>query len=175
MDGRRVAVKIQFPRLRREYLLDRWVIGHVKDIMKECVPHIDLDKVLVNFVHTMERELDFNSEKENSRKSKALFAGDKSVYIPEVLDSYSSSRVLTMEYVSGVRITDHAGIKELKLDTLECSRMMSRLFSRMIFQHGFIHCDPHPGNILVRAQNGRPQLVLLDHGLYETLSPKQRD
>ena len=77
-----MAIKIQFPRLRREYLLDRWVISQVKDLIKSKMPHIDLDKIMVNFVDTMEKELDFTAEKENSRKAKKLLSGLPWVYIP---------------------------------------------------------------------------------------------
>lgn len=111
---------------------------------------------MVNFVDTMERELDFKQEKENSVRMKELLAGERDVYIPKVMEEYSSSRVLTMEFIEGVRITDHAAIRNMGLDTIQCSNIMTGLFSKMIFQHGFIHCDPHPGNILVRRQDGRP-------------------
>ncbi|EOD28819.1 hypothetical protein EMIHUDRAFT_234481 [Emiliania huxleyi CCMP1516] len=83
-------------------------------------------------------------------------------WTPAVVGALTSARVLTMTYEEGVSVTDVAGLRRLGLDPNEVSRLLCEAFNAMIFDGGFVHCDPHPGNVLV-------QLVLLDHGLYRDL------
>ena len=74
---------------------------------------------------------------------------------------------MTMEFIDGVKINDLAGLKTLGMDPRELSSIVCEVFSAMIFSHGFVHCDPHPGNLLARRSpdgSGAVQLVLLDHG-----------
>lgn len=72
-----------------------------------------------------------------------------------------------MEYVEGGQVNDLSYINKHKIDPFEVSDKIGRLYSHMIFINGFVHSDPHPGNILVRkAQNGESIIILLDHGLY---------
>jgi aarF domain-containing kinase len=87
--------------------------------------------------------------------------------IPKIYWELSSDRVLTMEYVEGGQVNDLNYIKKNKIDPNEVSQKIGLLYSQMIFTHGFIHADPHPGNILVRKScTGNTEIVLLDHGLY---------
>lgn len=86
---------------------------------------------------------------------------------------FSTDKVITMEFMNGVLITDKQSIKDMNLSLKDIAYTLSRAFNEMIFKHGFIHCDPHPGNIVIRPVKifGRtkPQVVLLDHGLYKEL------
>jgi aarF domain-containing kinase len=79
----------------------------------------------------------------------------------------STERVLVMEYCEGGQINDLKYINKKKISTREVSEKVGALYSEMIFSHGFVHCDPHPGNLLVnKDENGETQICLLDHGLY---------
>lgn len=72
-----------------------------------------------------------------------------------------------MEFVEGGQVNDLDYIKKNKLNPFEVSDKLGRLYSHMIFIHGFVHSDPHPGNILLKKrENGDCQIILLDHGLY---------
>ena len=112
------------------------------------------------------QEVDFLHEKYNSEKTKKIFEFDDSVYVPKIHSDLSCSRVLTMEFVVGVKINDSENIEKLGFTTKQIARIMIDSFSKMIFLEGHVHCDPHPGNILVRSNNGKPQMILLDHGFY---------
>lgn len=93
--------------------------------------------------------------------------------IPKVYWDFSSPRVLTMEYCQGLEIGEIAQDKETKLQSYrkDISKKVTRLYSEMIFLHGFIHCDPHPGNLKIDLDsNGKPIIHLLDHGLYSVIS-----
>ena len=117
------------------------------------------------------------------------------VYIPEVYEKYTTKKVMTAEWIDGVRMTDRNGVKllmgervgvpsetsaahrfpTLKGGTSTVLKAMVELFSAQIFEWGWVHCDPHPGNMIVRPHptiKGAPQLVLLDHGLYVRSTPR---
>jgi aarF domain-containing kinase len=82
-----------------------------------------------------------------------------------------------MDYMKGVRICDIQAIKSMGVDLAEVAYKLSKVFNEMIFVHGFVHCDPHPGNIFVDyridGSINRPVIVLLDHGLYRELAPEK--
>ena len=80
----------------------------------------------------------------------------------------SNHRVLTMEYVEGGQVNDLPYIKANKIDPYEVSHKLGCLYSQMIFGEGFVHSDPHPGNILVKKNkdSNKVEVILLDHGLY---------
>lgn len=96
--------------------------------------------------------------------------------VPKIHWDLSSTRVLVMEYFDGGQVNDLDYIKENKLDTFEIANKIGQLYSNMIFIHGFVHSDPHPGNILVKRSNSGNgvEVMLLDHGLYATLSDSFR-
>ncbi|XP_075583564.1 LOW QUALITY PROTEIN: putative aarF domain-containing protein kinase 5 [Pelecanus crispus] len=89
--------------------------------------------------------------------------------------SPSPQRVLTADFCEGCKITNVEGIREQGLRLQDAAEKLVRVFAEQIFHTGFIHADPHPGNVLVRrGPDGKAQLVLLDHGLYESLSERDR-
>jgi len=90
--------------------------------------------------------------------------------VPKVYWNLSTSRVLTMEYVEGGQVNDLAYIRSKDIDRYEVADKLSQLYSQMIFIHGFVHSDPHPGNILVKKAPKGVDIVLLDHGLYAVSS-----
>jgi len=90
--------------------------------------------------------------------------------VPKVYWNLSTSRVLTMEYVEGGQVNDLAYIRSNDIDRYEVADKLSQLYSQMIFIHGFVHSDPHPGNVLVKKTSKGVDIVLLDHGLYAVSS-----
>ncbi|KAI0299365.1 ABC1-domain-containing protein [Multifurca ochricompacta] len=105
------------------------------------------------------------------------------VHIPNVHPEYSTKRVLTAEWIGGVRLSDRQGVLKLMgnpsadLPSKSMTPLGSPALSAQIFRWGWVHCDPHPGNIFIRPHpqhRRRPQLVLIDHGLYVELAPQFR-
>lgn len=87
--------------------------------------------------------------------------------MPSINWELSSERVLVMEYLKGGQVNDLNYIKQHKLDPYDITNKLGQLYSHMIFLEGFVHADPHPGNILVsKNKNGSADIILLDHGLY---------
>jgi aarF domain-containing kinase len=145
----------------------------------------------------LRQELDFVQEAQNASVTAAFIAAEPrlagKVHIPKVYPEYSTKKVLTAEWIDGVRLSDRSAIRKLMGEedpiaapsiskvypSLEGVRLkggvksimqvMVELFSAQMFSWGWVHCDPHPGNIIIRphpSNPSRPQLVLLDHGLY---------
>lgn len=86
--------------------------------------------------------------------------------IPKINWDLTTSRVLTMEYLEGVQVTDTSYIDKNNVDRFALSSKLGELYSHMIFKYGFVHSDPHPGNILINQNDKKLNVILLDHGLY---------
>ncbi|KAJ9578166.1 hypothetical protein L9F63_024973, partial [Diploptera punctata] len=116
-------------------------------------------------------ELDFLQEGHNAEKVGKMFSHLPWLKVPKIYWDLSTSRVLTMEYLEGGQVNDLTYIRSNKINPYEVADKLSRLYSQMIFIKGFVHSDPHPGNILVKkTANGEIDIILLDHGLYAELS-----
>src|SRR6187200_972598 len=94
------------------------------------------------------------------------------VHIPLVYEDLSSSRVLTMEFVRGIKITDTEGLREAGIDEGELGATFMRAIIKQVLIDGFFHGDPHPGNVMVDPESG--QIIFLDLGLVGQLSTEQR-
>ena len=110
---------------------------------------------------------------------RAFFQDSPQIYIPKVFNEICSDRICCMEFIHGIKVSDVRSLRSRGFDTKEVAALCVEAFAKMIFQAPFLHVDPHPGNMLVRAlpdsqsnQHHRhrnecsPQLVLLDHGMY---------
>jgi predicted unusual protein kinase regulating ubiquinone biosynthesis (AarF/ABC1/UbiB family) len=114
------------------------------------------------------RELDFANEAANADRMRQLLAARRDVIVPAIVHELSTTRLLVMDYVPGVRLTDVDALRQLGVDPKDLARRLMELFCDQILIHGFFHADPHPGNILVQ-RDGR--MVLLDFGLAKDLPP----
>ena len=126
---------------------------------------------------SLPKECDFLLEAANADRARAMFAGRDDLLIPRIHYEYSSPMVLVMERMRGVHVSDVKAIEAMDLQLSEVSTVVSEVFSEMMFVHGFVHADPHPGNVLVArhpTHPSHPALVLLDHGLYSELTPSFR-
>ena len=179
--GREVAVKVQHRGLRDTSAADLSIIEFLVRAVRWLKPNVDYMWLVNEANDNLPRELDFLMEAENAQRCANLLAtrcpgGVRDfIHVPEVLLDKSSHRVLTMEYINGVKVTDSKGIDTLKVPKKKLARVISRVFNVMIFRWGWVHADPHGGNMLVRQttdEKGKShwQLVLLDHGLYRDLS-----
>jgi len=122
------------------------------------------------FELNLPHELNFLNEGRNAERIKELHKNDKNVIIPKIYWDYCKPRVLVMSFEEGSSITDINYLKKNKIDVKDVSLLLSEIFYKQIFQFGFVHSDPHPGNIYIRKEkeNGKEvtKIVLLDHGLY---------
>ncbi len=170
-DGTPVAVKIQKPQIRHQM---EWDLATYKLLNYGMQWLFDLP--LVHFTQYVQdhlrRETYLVLEGRNSERAwKDLLASNvpnkDSVYIPKVFWDYSTRSILTCGWIEGIRLSNIQKIKESRYSLQDILTTVVNVFSHQIFYSGFVHADPHIGNIIIRdIDMGRPQLVLLDHGLY---------
>lgn len=171
-DGQQVAVKVQYPQLPSQVVADVRTMRLLGWLVGRLFPQHEYSWLLPEFESSITAELDFRTEADNAARTRASFAHMANVHVPHTLPDLSGRRVLTMEWIDGVKITDVDALRAAGLEPVELARLISVVFSAMAFSHGFVHCDPHPGNLLARPMgpSGGVQLVVLDHGMYRQLS-----
>ena len=189
LDGQEVAIKVQYPELAHLMDADLATFSLLFSALELAFPAVGpLAWLLPEFESTTREELDFTLEARNQSEASAFFAASPSVHVPAVRFDLSSSRVLTMEWVNGVKLNDPQGMGRLAdtcgvpLPSLKrtLARTLSTAFADTIFTLGLVHMDPHVGNVLVRANASpgggapTPQLVILDFGMVRHLTPTFR-
>jgi predicted unusual protein kinase regulating ubiquinone biosynthesis (AarF/ABC1/UbiB family) len=172
IDGRRCAVKIQYPRIEAIVDADLRNLGFTLRILAWLEPNFDFRVIAREILKYIPMELDFINEARNSEIIAANFAHRDDVVIPRVYRELTTRRVLTMELVEGIKVTDLAALERAGIDKHQVAQKLIEMFTQQILRDGFFHADPHPGNILV--QQG-PRIVLLDFGLAKDFPPAFRD
>ena len=153
--GEEVIVKIQRPNIEETIKSDMEILRSMAIGLKDLNKDIDVDLIqIVEEFHTqLMRELDYNFEAINAMKFKKIFKGSEEVYIPQVYGDYTTKRILVMEKIIGVKLSDVKRIRGLGWDTKVISEIGVRSLFKQVFEHGFFHADPHPGNIFVLGKN----------------------
>lgn len=179
--GKKVAIKVQHEGLLEESVMDMKAITIIVDQLSNMFEGFTYRWLTKEMNDNLPVELNFEHEKDNLLKAKSqlkdiIATGD--LVIPQVHAQCSTRRVLTMDFEEGVYVTETDTIrKRWNLRTADISSLVSKVFCEQMYRHGFVHCDPHEGNILVRphpSKKGKPTIVLLDHGLYRDLGPEFR-
>jgi predicted unusual protein kinase regulating ubiquinone biosynthesis (AarF/ABC1/UbiB family) len=172
-DGRQVAVKVQYPGIRRIMSTDLTILQWVVTEVARIAPRIQLQPILDHLKDTLPLELDFVREADAMTALRKALRHRDDVLIPDVIPELSTKRLLVMDYVDGIKITDRAALAAAGIDPRAVARQLDDLYAEQIFRLGWLHADPHPGNLLVQPRAGGqpPKLVLLDHGLTVQLPP----
>lgn len=166
-DGREVAVKVQYPDIEDIIRTDLANMRRVCRIYEFFDPQpLALLPLLTELTTHLRYELDFVREGEFGERVRELFKKDEQIKIPETYTSYSTRRVLIMELVTGIKITDKAKIEAAGLDPRDVVQDLMYVYVRMILAAGFFQADPHPGNLFVTEEG---QIVVLDFGLSKEL------
>lgn len=175
-DGREVAVKVQHLKVKQNSIIDMWTMEFLANTVKLFFPGFGFMWLVEETKRNLPLELDFAHEGCNSEMVGKLLQGHSWLKVPEIEWDLTTDRVLTMEYCDGVHIDDRDAVIAQGIDPQFVSECVGKMYADMIFKFGYVHCDPHPGNVLVKKDpvTGRPQIVLLDHGLYTQLTNKFR-
>ena len=167
-DGREVAVKVQYDNIARLVDVDLRTFSFFVHLLARIEKTFDMRLVIRELSKYLPRELDFEHEASNSAHIRANLSGRGDVIVPEVLRELTTKKLLVMEYVPGIKVTDVAALKNAGIDKHQVAHLLSQVYCHQILIDGFFHADPHPGNILVQPG---PRLVLLDFGLAKDFPP----
>lgn len=171
--GERVAVKVQYPGLETLVEGDLKSIQFMSRLLTRVFPYMSLDWMVDEFRRNLSHELDFVEEGRSCERTGAFFEKDPHISVPYIYPELSTKRILTMEYIDGFRVDDVGKLENAGIDPARVAETVVDAFGKMVFVSGFVHCDGHSGNLMVRPQPGSRHgfdLVLLDHGLYRELS-----
>jgi aarF domain-containing kinase len=171
-DGRACAVKVQYPRIEEIVSLDLKNLTFVLRALAFVEPDFDFRIIVREALKYVPMELDFEHEATNAETMRRNFAADPTVIVPEVYREYTTRRVLTMELVDGIKISDVEALERAGIDRRAVAQRLTEVFCEQVLRDGFFHADPHPGNIFVKPG---PTLVFLDFGLAKDFPPTFRD
>ena len=186
--GDDVAVKVQYPFVGRLLNGDLSTLKMLCSISNYLFEGLNVDWIVEEFENNLSSELNFINEAQNCEETERLFSHKKRFRVPKIFWEYTTPRILTMELIHGFKITDMVQFEKTCIDKSSVFRVLSEVFAEMLFLHGRIHADPHPGNIMVESvasinkmatsfpsqKHADFTVVLLDHGLYKTVSENFR-
>jgi len=170
-----VAVKVQRPgiaqKIERDIELLYWLARAIERSMEEAEAYAPV-KVVGEFDRALSAELDFRTEAENARRFAAHFEDAPKVQFPAVYDQRSGRRVLTLEFIDGHGLHDAI---ELGYDREAVVKRTIDIIIQMVFEDGFFHADPHPGNFIILGDKADPTICCIDLGFVGRLTPAMRD
>lgn len=174
LDGRKAAVKIQRPGIDELVEIDlksiRAVVGFIKRFT-DWQRFINIDLIYQEFADTIRAELDYIQEGRNAETIAANSKDDPLFAAPAIYWEYTTRRVLTMEFMEGIKITEHEQITAAGLDRKQIAAQLLGIYVRQILIDGFYHADPHPGNLFVRPDG---TIIMVDFGMVGAVSNEMR-
>lgn len=175
ISGEPVAVKIQRPGIRKIIEIDLEIMFHLSMLMEKHVKEIAIHQpvaIVEEFSKILEKELDYTIEASNMERFARQFMNDPTIHVPKVYMDLSTERVLTMEFIDGIKISEIEQIDAAGLDRSIITQHGANLFLKQVFDYGFFHADPHPGNIFVLPGN---VICLLDFGFVGSIDSATRE
>jgi predicted unusual protein kinase regulating ubiquinone biosynthesis (AarF/ABC1/UbiB family) len=171
-DGDCIVVKVQYPGIEEIIAADIRTLLFIVKILRRLYRQINLDVVFSEFSRIVHEELDYMQEGKNAETFARNFAKNPKIKIPIVYWPFTTKKVLTLEYLEGIKITDFDAIDRAGIDRKEVARILAEAYAQMFFSDGFFHGDPHPGNIFVKPG---PEIILVDFGMVDRLSAPKKD
>jgi ubiquinone biosynthesis protein len=170
-DRRDVAVKVQYPGIQSIVDNDLHNIRFLLRILARFERNLDFTPLIEEISHNVPLELDFINEGHNAEMIAQNFGNRDDIMVPRIVWEYSTRRVLVMEYLGGIKITDLASLERAGIETQAVGQLVIDAYCEQLYLHGMFHADPHPGNLFVQPG---PKLVMLDFGLCRQLDDKFR-
>jgi ubiquinone biosynthesis protein len=174
-DGRAVVVKVQRPNIREQIVEDLEALGQIAqflDAHTELGKRYDFGNMLQGLRSSLLRELDFKLEANNLITFAENLREFDLIIIPEPVEDFCTSRILTMEYIPGKKITELNPLRLMEIDGPGLARELFRAYLKQILLDGFLHADPHPGNVFLTEDD---RIALVDLGMVARLQPGFRD
>ena len=173
LSGEKVAVKVQRPGLREQITLDLYIVRNIAAWLNRNVGLIrsDLVALIDELGQRVFEEMDYCNEASNAEAFARLHAHNPRIAVPRIHHEATARRVLTMEWIDGVKLTNLEAVRQLGIDPDDMVSVGVNCSLQQLLEHGFFHADPHPGNLLALA-DGR--LAYLDFGMMSTVSRESR-
>ncbi|OKP98536.1 AarF/ABC1/UbiB kinase family protein [Paenibacillus sp. P46E] len=173
--GQSVAVKIQRPGVMRTMTRDLEILQDLSALAErrmDWAKQYGLTRMVEEFSRALLAELDYGQEGRNAERIASQLTEHDQVYIPAIYWDYSSTRILTMEYVEGITLNHREKLQQKGVKLKALAQQLVEMMLNQIFIHGFFHADPHPGNVM-RMDDGK--LALIDFGMVGRLSEEMKD
>lgn len=173
-DGMEVVVKLRRPGVVAQVEADLTILEHLARRASqrlEVAARYDVEGLVAEFARTTRAELDYRHEGQNADRFAHNFADDAQVTIPHVYWAATTADVLTLSRLRGLKISDTAALTAAGHDRAQLARRAAQIVLRMVFEHGFYHADPHPGNFVITPDG---TIGLMDFGMVGTVSPRLR-
>jgi ubiquinone biosynthesis protein len=174
-DGRAVAVKVQRPGIRAQVLDDLEVLAEIAeaaDRHSEAGRRYGFASMLEEFRATLLKELDYRQEARNLATLRENLREFDRIVVPEAVEDYTTSKVLTIDWIHGVKVTDLAPVARTELDGAALADQLFRVYLKQILVDGFVHADPHPGNVFLTDDD---RVALLDLGMVARVAPGMQE
>ena len=175
IDGREVAIKIQRPAVDKLIAVDLGIIYHLASLMEKNVEEITFIRptaIVEEFTRTISKELDYRVEAGHMERFAKNFEADPVVRIPAVYREATTRRVLTMEFIPGIKVSEIEKLDAAGVDKKVITHNGAELLLRQIFEQGFFHADPHAGNIFILPEN---IIAFLDFGMVGQVDQQSRE
>jgi len=171
--GEEVAIKVQRPDLRERITIDLYILRNLAGWVQRKVKRVrsDLVGILDELGDRIFEEMDYIHEGENAERFFELYGNMKDIYVPKIYWEYTNRRVLTMEWINGLKLTQPEKIAALGINARYLIEIGVQCSLRQLLEHGFFHADPHPGNLLATMDG---KLAYLDFGMMSEVKPAQR-
>ena len=174
-NGDRVAIKIQRPNIRRIIEVDLEIMLYLATLLQKHFVEAEwYDPVgmVKEFAKSITKELDYTLEASNIERFAKKFKDEPTIYVPRVYRDYSTEKVLTMEYIDGIKISEIQKLKAAGYDCKLIAKHGANLILKQVFEHSFFHGDPHPGNIFILPDN---VICFLDYGMMGYLEEETKE
>lgn len=174
-NGDSVALKIQRPGIEKIVEVDLEIMLHLATLAERHIEEFSFHrpvKIVEEFARALEKEMDYTIEAASMERVSIQFLSDANVYIPKVYRKFSTQRVLTIEFVDGIKVSDIEQLTQAGLDLKLITQRGADILFRQIFTFGFFHADPHPGNLFVLPDN---VICLLDFGMMGAVDRATRE
>lgn len=174
-EGPTVAVKVLRPGIERNVATDLGALRRIVRFLQRFTRWgklVDLNAVLDEFEATTSREMDYRAEADHIRTFRKHFSGVPGIDVPFPYDHLVTRRLLVMEYVEGFKLTDREQLAQTGISPERLAGRLIEAYLKQLVTDGFVHVDPHPGNLLVRADG---TLVFLDFGMMASITPADRE
>jgi len=173
-DGTEVALKVQRPGIEEIIETDIEILKSLAARIERVMPESKIYNptgMVDDFAGQIEKELDFVKDGRNADRLRKNFEGVRGVRFPKIYWEYSSRHLLVMEFVNGTKVTNLTELKQMGIDLKKIARTGFNAYLKQIFEDGFFHGDPHPGNLFVTPEG---DLVFLDFGVVGVIRPEKR-